>query len=361
MKNLEKINRRNFIKLIGLWAINIMGCTNYHPRNSGDEIVLRNSELRTIKTGYGGNPYLNGSFCGQYASEAGDSLLRVLKWKLSSNPKAKKKKNDNFRLKVISHDSLPKGDDDYIIWLGHASFLIRLNGKNILLDPCFTSPPFVRRRSTLPCEVRNFDVDYLLISHGHYDHLDSDSIKKLGNQNTIAFVPLMMSPLLYTMNKKIVAQEAGWYQQFNTGDEIEIYLLPAYHWHKRTLSDLNSILWGSYIIKYKDKTIYFAGDSAYSSHFKEIGELFKEIDYAILPIGGYDPPFMMKDNHLNPEEAVQAYYDLNAKILIPMHFGTFDISDEPIGDPIRWLNRLIKARTFNGDVKILDVGEILRI
>jgi len=357
----KKLSRRHFIKLSSLWVMYLMGCANYDPENSGGEKFLRNNELGTIKPGYQGNPYINGSFCGQYASEAGNSLLKVLKWKLSSNPKAVEKENDTFRLKVIKHDVVPKDEDDSIMWLGHAYFFIRLNGKNILIDPCFTSPPFTRRLSKLPFDVKDFDVDYLLVSHGHFDHLDSDSIKQLSYQNTTALLPLMMSPLINTMNNKIVTQEAGWYQQLDTGGKIEIYLLPAYHWHKRTLSDLNSILWGSYIIKYKDKTIYFAGDSAYSYHFKEIGELFKKIDYAILPIGGYDPPFMMKDNHLNPEEAVEACYDLNAKTLIPMHFGTFDISDEPIGDPIRWLNRLIKARTFNGDVQILDVGEILRI
>jgi L-ascorbate metabolism protein UlaG (beta-lactamase superfamily) len=357
----KKLSRRHFIKLSSLWVMYLMGCANYDPETSGGKNFLRNNELRTIKPGYQGNPYMNGSFCGQYASDAGKSILKVLKWKFSFNPKAVQKKNDTFKLKVVNHDLLPNDKDNYIIWLGHASFFIRLNKKNILIDPCLTSPPLVRRLSKLPIDIKNIDVDYLLASHGHFDHLDSDSIKQLDYRNTTAFLPLKMGPLITSMNDKIITQEAGWYQQLNTGNEIELYLLPAYHWHKRTLTDLNSILWGSYIIKYKNKTIYFAGDSAYSSHFKEIGELFPQIDYAILPIGAYDPPFLMKDNHLNPEEAVKAYYDLNAKTLIPMHFGTFDITDEPIGEPIRWLNKLAKARSFHGDVQILDVGEILRI
>ncbi len=342
-----------------LWMLNMMGCMSNRSEEASIKNYLKNSNLQNIKPGYQGNPHKNDIFYGPYTSDAGKSLLKVLKWRFSPNLKADEKKEDTFKLNVIHHDLVPNDQDNYIMWLGHASFFIRLNQKNIVIDPCFFSPPFVKRLSKLPCDIENIKADYLLVSHGHFDHLDSDSVKMLNCINTTAFVPLKMGSLIHSMNQKITTQEAGWYQQFNTENEIEIYLLPALHWHKRTLWDLNRILWGSYIIKYKDQIIFFAGDSAYSSHFKEIGQLFNKIDYAILPIGAYDPPFMMKDNHLNPEEAIQAYYDLNAKTLIPIHFGTFDISDEPIGEPVRWLNRITKSDNFHGNVQLLDVGEIL--
>ncbi|MCP4345805.1 MAG: hypothetical protein GY795_09795 [Desulfobacterales bacterium] len=325
-------------------------------------IFLKNDKLQTIKKDYKGNFFKNGKFAGQYTTDVNNiTPFRILKWKLSASPKAEAKKKDSFSLKIIKHNSLPTCNDDYIMWLGHASFLIHLNGKYIITDPCLTSPPFVPRQSAIPLKIKKLKADYLLISHGHYDHLDSDTLQMLNGNKIKALVPLQMGSVVKSMNDNIAVQEAGWYQQYDVGGDIEFFLLPAQHWHKRTATDLNKVLWGSYVIRHKNKTIYFAGDTAFASHFSEIGKLFGEIDYAILPIGAYDPPYIMKNNHINPKEAVRAFHDLKAKVFIPMHYGTFDLTDEPPGEPVRWLDTMVNNGEVKGDVKKQDVGTVFKI
>ncbi len=247
------------------------------------------------------------------------------------------------------------------MWLGHASFLIRINGTTFLTDPCFGSIPMYRRHTDLPVEMAQVNIDNLLVSHGHYDYFNADSIRMLKGDRIQAHLPLKLGTLVRGWNRKITVQEAGWYQQFDTDDGVDVFFVPAHHWYRRSSFDLNGILWGSYIVRSNGITIYFAGDSCYSSHFKEIGKRFARIDYALLPIGAYDPPFIMKRSHMNPAEAVRAFHDLNARVMIPMHYGTFDLADEPKGEPRRWLQRLLEDGKIHGEVSILDIGECLAL
>jgi L-ascorbate metabolism protein UlaG (beta-lactamase superfamily) len=136
-----------------------------------------------------------------------------------------------------------------------------------------------------------------------------------------------------------------------------ITLTPSKHWSKRTPFDTNKALWGGYVIQNSEHTLYHAGDSSYGEHFKEIGEKF-EIDEAFLPIGAYKPEAIMKENHLNPPEALQAASDLGAKTVIPIHYGTFILSDEPINEPIEWFERLTALLPFRAQT--LHVGDIYR-
>jgi L-ascorbate metabolism protein UlaG (beta-lactamase superfamily) len=214
----------------------------------------------------------------------------------------------------------------------------------------------MKRKTPLPVDIANIASDYILISHGHYDHLDQRTLAQLQGTSLTALVPLKIGPIVHAANPAIQIQEAGWYQQFKT-DDITITLLPAKHWNRRTLFDFNQTLWGSFLIQTKTHTIYFAGDTGYTGHFKEIAALVGPIDYAILPIGAYEPSFIMQPSHLNPEEALQAFEDLGAKHLIPMHYGTFDLSDEPLGEPIQRLNQLLHERHLEPKVIIPDVGD----
>jgi len=153
-------------------------------------------------------------------------------------------------------------------------------------------------------------------------------------------------------------QEAGWYQAYDTGSDISITLLPAFHWSRRSLFDTNSILWGSYLIRTDEVTVFIAGDTGYADHFKEIGRLFDDIDYAILPIGSYEPDHIHKNSHMTPEQALQAFEDLNANTMIPVHYGTFDLSDEPIAEPMERLIQEIKRKAMPpGSVAALAIGE----
>lgn len=311
---------------------------------------VHNPELSTILKGFDGNSVKGGSFQNLYGQAGGKSLWRVIKWRFSQNPQKEEKQQEKYSLPVYT-DAFPlREKDDFILWLGHASYLIQTGGRRILTDPCLTSPPFVDRLTKLPIPVRELKPDYLLISHGHYDHLDSDSLKHFGGAT--ALIPLNMSGLIKDIQPEISCREAGWYQQYDLAEDFQVVFLPAHHWHRRGMLDYNKVLWGSYLIKTPNSTIYFGGDSGYSRHFQDIGELLGPIDLAILPIGAYSPQWFMKSSHITPEEALRAAEDLQARTLIPMHYGTFDLSDEPLGEPENRLKSISKKEK----VRFLDIG-----
>ncbi len=357
MKKPNRKNRREFLKKSGLVGSMMLLPTISSSCSSkllkkGENRVVKNSKLKTIKSGFEGNLMKDGEFQNLYGGSGRKSLWEVAKWKFSLNPQ---KESEEYKLKVIKNSAVLKEKEDYICWLGHASFLIQIDGKKILTDPCLTNPPTVDRLTELPFDIEEIEPDYLLISHGHYDHLDSDSIEKF--DNAMALIPLNMSKLVKGMNRTIKTQEAGWYQKYDIDEKFEIFFLPSYHWHKRTPFDTDKVLWGSYVIKTKGKTLYFAGDTAYSKHFKDIGTLFDSIDIAMLPIGAYSPRYFMKDNHMNPEDALNASKDLKVKKIIPMHFGTFDLTDEPLGEP----EQIFRDIGREANIKFLDIGEMMLV
>jgi len=313
--------------------------------------------LPSLRPDFPGNTFCDGRFVERYMSDAGGSFLRALKWRLSRNPKRESKREDAFRLRVRILSELPPQDRDWLVWLGHASFLLRLAGRTLLLDPCTEGPKFLPRLAPVPLNLGGIDVDYVLISHGHYDHLDTATLGALRGPAPTALVPLRLGRLVQRANPSLAVQEAGWYQRYETGPDLRITLLPAQHWHRRGLRDFNAALWGSFLVQWQDKSLYFAGDTGYNGHFKEIRGLAGPVDYALLPIGAYDPPWLMQASHMNPEEALQAFADLEGGTLVPMHFGTFDLSDESAGEPLRRL-RAAEAPA-NGTIRILDPGEVL--
>ena len=325
-------------------------------------VYQKNKSLMTIKKGYPGNKLINNRFVNE---EGGFkfSSLKVIKWKLSKNPQKKERDNDRFRLEVIKNKDFIETREDLIVWLGQASFFMRIGGTTILTDPCLTHPPFVKRHPELPCEIEDFkNIDYLLISHNHFDHLDGAALKRLNLENTEALVPLCVGKAVQSYNKSVYVQEAGWYQKYNTVDDIEIYLMPAKHFSKRSFFDQNKTLWGSFIIKTKNKCIYFPGDIAYSSdNFNEIHNYFPDIDICLMPIDSYAPRYINKDFHVTVSEGVNAFNILKGKYYIPMHYGTFDATDEPMGEPLKILRGLHEKKKINGRLKILDIGEIFHL
>lgn len=313
--------------------------------------LIKAPRLQGIKKEFKGNEIIHGVFQNLYGESGGESFWKVLQWRFSINQQRGIKASEKYSVQVLDATHLLQEEDDYIVWLGHASWLIQINRKKILTDPCLTAPPFVKRRTKLPIPIEAIKPDYLLVSHGHFDHLDSKTLQYCSG--AIALIPLGMTDLIKKMNSEIRCQEAGWYQQYKSNDDFEVSFLPAQHWHRRGSTDHNKVLWGSFLIKSQGKTIYFGGDSAYAKHFKDIGTLFGEIDIAILPIAAYAPRWFMKSSHMNTKEAMLAYKDLNAQRLIPMHFGTFDLSDEPLGEP----ERLLKAVSTGKNVTFLNIGE----
>lgn len=293
-----------------------------------------------------------------------DSFKDVLRWQTTRNPQKLEKKSDTWKAKVLYNQGFPDSKDDCIVWLGHASFFIRLAGITILIDPVLFNVSLIKRQSALPLavdELRN--IDYILVSHDHRDHCDEKSLQILARNNPDAtyLTGLKLEPLLQSFTHSNKIQAAGWYQQYKTDKALKVFYVPSRHWGRRFLNDTNVRLWGGYVIQGAGKTIYFSGDSGYGSHFEDIGKVFPVIDYSIIGVGAYKPEFFMSQSHVSPTNAVKAFHDMHGKVLIPMHYGTFDLSDEPLGDPLRVLKKLEEQDAIKGDLKALKVGEILSI
>ena len=323
----------------------------------------RNEALRTIRPGYPGNKLIGAEFCnGEALFEP--QLSTVLRWQLTANPQKAEKQRDTWAPPVVPCAEAFFSTDDMLVWLGHAGFLLRVAGVSLVFDPVLFSSVGLRHRHALPCrpaDVRN--VDYLLLSHAHRDHLDEQTIKALAQHNPQLKVcsALGAAGLLRGIAPALPVQEAGWWQQFDLGPTppFELYYLPASHWSRRGLFDMNKVLWGSFLIKTADRLIYFAGDTSYADHFEQIEQTFGPIDIVLLPIGAYKPAFMMNHSHVNPNEAAKAANVLRAGHVVPMHYGTFDLSDEPASEPLRLLTEVAAGGMLRGTLHAPAVGEVL--
>ncbi|MGS0934068.1 MBL fold metallo-hydrolase [Bacillus velezensis] len=214
-----------------------------------------------------------------------------------------------------------------ITWIGHSSFLIQIQGLNIMTDPVWARRMGFQKRLTEPgYELSELpDIDAVLISHGHYDHLDFPSIKKLRG-NPDFYVPAGLKKLFNKKGRKKV-HEMNWWDRFEMRG-VNISFVPAQHWTRRTLWDTDTSHWGGWVIESENgESIYFAGDTGYFEGFKEIGERFR-IKAALMPIGAYEPEWFMQVSHINPEDAVKAFLELKADSFIPMHYGAFRLADD---------------------------------
>ena len=326
---------------------------------------LRNEALATVRPGYPGNKLIGKQFAN------GEELFipqwaDVLKWQLTKNPQKAEKQRDTWAPPVVDCTAAFQSKDELLVWLGHAGFLLRINGLTLLFDPVLYSSLGLRHRHALPCAPEAVQgIDYLLLSHGHRDHLDEQTIKTLARQNPQMRVlsSLRMGPLLRGMAPTLSVQEAGWWQQYDLGPAapLEIFYLPAAHWHRRGLLDTNEILWGSFLLRTAEgQQIYFPGDTAYADHFEAIEQQFGPVDLMMLPLGAYQPPFMMQKSHVNPHESAKAANVLRAGHLVPMHHGTFDLSDEPASEPLRLIRKIAAAGMLRGELHTPAVGEVLR-
>ena len=290
----------------------------------------------------------NSGFVNFWNPEGGPGLISFLKWRFTPNRYSREKENPPDLPVVVTPVREVLAGGDSITALGHATVWVRLNGKNILTDPVVGDVWNIRRHARFPVPPDQLpNADYVLISHSHYDHLDKTSIRRLG------YSPVYLTPLGYREwfasvlpGSRVV--ELDWFQKYD-GDGVVFRLLPVQHWTKRTPFDTNRKLWGAWLIEGRDRKIFFGGDSGYFHGFREFGKKFGPIDAAILPIGAYEPRWFMKYSHMNPPEAVQAFLDLRAGILIPQQWGVFDLSDEPLDQPVRHLLEAARTAGFPED------------
>jgi L-ascorbate metabolism protein UlaG (beta-lactamase superfamily) len=253
--------------------------------------------------------------------------------------------------------SLVAGTDAQLTWIGHASFLFTLGGKRILVDPIFAPRLGPVSRLTppgLPLEDLP-PIDLVLVTHNHRDHLDPWTLSRLGPAPAYV-TPLGNGALLRKVGASSVT-ELDWWQSFTFGD-LEITLVPARHWSMRFPWDRNDALWGGFVVRGPEGAVYHSGDTAFFDGFSEIGRRLGPIDWAMLPIGAYEPRWFMEPQHMGPEEAVEAAHLVGAKHLVAMHWGTFRLTDEPIAEPpIRARARWIEQGRDENLLWILDVGE----
>ena len=260
-------------------------------------------------------------------------------------------------------------DDDYIGWIGHATFLIKLGNTTIITDPVFSKNAgpliFGPKRFTEPALNLNEipKTDLFLLTHNHYDHQDMSTIRRYPYKDSKVLVPLKLGKYFTRYRFKDVT-ELDWYDEIKVNDDLKVTLLPAVHWSKRSLTDTNKTLWGNFLIEYKDKKIFFACDTGVGNIYKELGNKFGPIDLTLINIGAYNfyPMMPYKDKsayHTNPEEALSIAQDLKSKKVLGTHWGTFVLSLEPIMEPpVRFKDNAEKYGFKNEDAIVFKIGEI---
>jgi len=243
--------------------------------------------------------------------------------------------------------------------VGHSTVLIQADGVNILTDPIWSQRASMvswagPRRAVDPAIP--FDklpsIDAVLISHNHYDHMDIPTLKRLAAVHDPVFVAGLCNGRTLRRHGITRIVELGWWQEHECKG-VRIIFTPARHFSGRGPFDYNRSLWGGFVMKVSGGTIYFAGDTGYGKHFKDIRDRLGPIDLAFIPIGAYDPAWMMETVHLSPSEAWQAHMDLDALVSVAIHFGTFQLTDEPIDEPVEKISTLARRNQGRGGIFVV--------
>ncbi len=292
------------------------------------------------------------------------TLWDLIEWKWNAHPVLWPENVSNKHYPV---PTFSESDKAVVTFINHASFLIQLPGLNVLTDPVFSQrasplkfagPKRVRAPGIIIDDLPPIHV--VIISHNHYDHLDLESLKLIDEKfHPLFLVPLGDGKLLKSEGLQIV-REMDWWEESKIRENI-ITFAPAQHWSGRKPWDKNESLWGSFMITTPSSKIYFAGDTGYSDHFLQIKSRLGAPDVALLPIGAYKPRYFMKTHHMNPEEALRAHIDLGAATSVGMHFGTFQLSDEGIEEPVSDLRLARKQHQVKEDhFIVLDQGDSIK-
>ncbi|BDC42153.1 MBL fold metallo-hydrolase [Paraburkholderia terrae] len=265
--------------------------------------------------------------------------------------------------------------DDTMTWIGHATALLQINGVNVITDPMFSerASPFTfagpKRRVPPGLALDELPhIDVVLISHSHYDHLDTASVEALNGQP--GGPPLFLVPLGikdWLAKKGITnAQELDWGDETSVAG-LDFWFVPATHWSARSLTDRNETLWGGWVLKTPagaahPVSVYFAGDTGYSNDFKRIGAAFGCVDLALIPVGAYEPRWFMGPQHVDPQQAVQIFEDVRAKKAIGIHWGTFELTDEALDEPPKKLAEATHEAGLPDDAfTVLHHGQMIRL
>ena len=249
-----------------------------------------------------------------------------------------------------SADALSRPQTEQFTWLGHSSVLVQLAGKTVWIDPVLSDRigRVIRRRSPLGLRAAALPPpDLLLITHNHRDHLDEPTVRQLPRTTRVIVPPGLGSWFCRRGFNEV--DELRWWEQCLVGP-LEITSVPACHWSRRTPWDTNHTGWCGFVLRQirvepapqsgklsQGRSLYHAGDTGWFEGLQEVGKVFPDLDVVLIPVGGYEPAWLMGRHHLNPEQAGEAFQAINGRILVPIHWGTFPLSDEPPDEPIRRL------------------------
>ena len=330
--------RRNFLKKIIVFTIGIMSISN--------KLFAKEIFSKAI--------FKDGIFYNNYIDHKMATFKEFWKWrKESTKPKPLSFPLANNDPKFLQENRKQKT----LTWIGHASFLIQLDGINILTDPHLTerASPIVfagPSRTTPPgLAIEDLpEIDVIVISHNHYDHLDYQTILKITrkqiNRQPLVLVPLKLKKLLKSFGARNV-RELDWWDT-TTFKNLNIHSVPVQHWSNRSFNT-NKTLWCGWVFENEDFKSIFVGDTGYSKDFSTIQQKFGPMDLSMIPIGAYAPRWFMKDHHCNVEESIQIHKDLKSKKSIAMHWGTFQLTDEPMDEPVKLLKKLTIENNFLPD------------
>lgn len=259
------------------------------------------------------------------------------------------------------HKPVLAGKDELgVTFIGHASFFLQVGGHNVVIDPNFARWLFVLKRLRHPgLKVQDLPpIDTVLVTHAHFDHLHKPSLRAIAHvtwrksgQAPRIVVPRNVGDLVAGLGFREVV-ELSWWETFSDGG-LAVTHTPSRHWGARMLNDYHRG-YGGYVLRARKHSVYHAGDSAYFNGFREIGRRLHP-ELALLPIGAYNPP-SFRNVHTNPEDAVQAFRDLGARWMVPMHYGSFRLSHEPLDEPVRFLRRVAEENGLADRVLVLEEG-----
>ena len=293
------------------------------------------------------------------------------KWSFKIFNKEKKKldmaipKDHAIEKQKVLSDLENLKNDDYVGWIGHATFLIKLGNTTIITDPVFSknAGPLIFGPKRFTKTALNLNelpkTDLFLLTHNHYDHQDMRTIRKFPFKDAKVLLPLRLGKY-FTRNKYKDVNEMDWYDEIKINEDLKVTLVPAVHWSKRSLTDTNKTLWGNFLIEYKNKKILFACDTGYGNIYKDLGKKYGPIDLTMINIGAYDfrPMFEKSIYHTTPEEALKVAQDLRSKKVLGTHWGTFVLSLEPIMEPpLRFKASAEKYGFKKEDAIIYKIGE----
>ena len=311
--------------------------------------------------------FADGKYFNPWLPREQGGFWQFLKWRISKKGQYTEEERA-YRPKLIlrlrERINDLEGNKDFIAWIGHSTFLMRLQGEYWLTDPMLSQRALLPKRVTPPAltadDLRELtDRVNVIISHSHYDHLDAESIRSLPD-NSRVFVPRGLKEFVSSLHDGVVT-ELDWWEHIDLPNGTRLVCLPAQHWSRRIGQPVNSTLWASFMVITPKTSVYYGADSGYFVGYKEIGRRFPNITYALLPITAYHPRWFMHYAHINAPEALDAFRDLGAEYFITTQWGAFRLGDNPPGYPILDLRNAMHEQNVDPSrFIIMDIGQIIQ-